>query len=114
MGDGTYIGRFATMACDHVSIRRHVLISDRVFIGDTLHRFDRTDLPIKEQYQISRGPVVIGDGSWIAIGAWILPNVRIGKNCVIRAGSVVTNDVRHYFIAAGNPACTLRTLIPCR
>jgi acetyltransferase-like isoleucine patch superfamily enzyme len=34
----------------------------------------------------------------------ILAGVRIGENCVIGAGSVVTRDVPPRCIAAGNPA----------
>lgn len=109
IGAGTYIGRFGTLACvNRVAIGRNVLISDRAFIGDALHGFARLDLPIKEQYMNSRGPVEIGDGTWIGIGVSILPNVKIGRNCVIGAGSVVTHDVPDFSVAAGVPARIIR------
>jgi len=109
IGDGTYVGRFGTLACiSRVAIGRNVLISDRVFIGDAAHGFSRTDLPIKEQYMSSRGPVEIGDGTWIGIGVSILPNVKIGRNCVIGAGSVVTHDIPDFCVAAGVPARVIR------
>jgi acetyltransferase-like isoleucine patch superfamily enzyme len=111
IGAGTYIGRFGTLACmNRVMIGRNVLISDRVFIGDSEHGFARTDLPIKEQYMRSRGPVEIGDGSWIGIDVCILSNVRIGRNCVIGAGSVVTADIPSFSIAVGVPARIVRQI----
>jgi acetyltransferase-like isoleucine patch superfamily enzyme len=109
IGSRTYIGRFATIACmNEVSIGEDVLISDRVFIGDCYHGFDRPDLPIKGQYMFSPGAVTIGDGAWIGIGVSILPNVHIGKNAVIGANSVVRCDVPDYHIAAGVPAKIIR------
>jgi acetyltransferase-like isoleucine patch superfamily enzyme len=109
IGSGTYIGRFGTLACiNRVVIGCNVLISDRVFIADSEHGFARTDLPVKDQYMYSPGPVEIGDGTWVGIGVSILPNVRIGANCVIGAGAVVTRDIPSFSVAAGVPARVLR------
>ncbi len=112
IGAGTYIGRFATLACmRRVKIGANVLMSDRVFIGDALHGFSRIDLLIKDQPMHSPGPVEIGDGTWIGIGVCILPNVKIGKHCVIGANAVVTTDVPDYHVVAGIPAKTIRSLV---
>lgn len=109
IGEGTYVGRFGTIACiNRVAIGRNVLISDRAYIGDSLHGFTRTELPIKDQYMVSKGPVEIGDGTWLGIGVSVLPNVRIGKHCVVGAGSVVTRDIADYCVAAGVPARVIR------
>lgn len=111
IGDGTYIGRFGTLACiNRLTIGRNVMISDRAFIGDATHGFARTELPIREQYLTSRGPVEIGDGTWIGIGVSILANVKIGRNCVIGAGTVVTHDVPDFCIATGAPAKVIRRI----
>ncbi len=111
IGDGCYIGRFGTLACiNRVTLGRDVMISDRVFIGDAAHGFVRADLPIREQYMTSKGPVEIGDGTWIGIGVSVMANVKIGRNCVIGAGSVVTNDVPDFCIAVGAPAKIVRRI----
>lgn len=47
--------------------------------------------------------VVIKDGVWIASGSIVLPGVVIGKNSVIGAGSIVTQDVPENELWAGNP-----------
>jgi serine acetyltransferase len=111
IGNRSYIGRFATIACmQEVTIGNDVLISDRVFIGDCYHGFDRADLPIKNQGVYSHGPVVLDDGAWIGIGVAILPNVHIGRNAVIGANSVVRCDVPDFHVAAGVPARIIRDL----
>jgi acetyltransferase-like isoleucine patch superfamily enzyme len=113
IGAGTYIGRFATLACaGRLTIGERVLVSDRVFIGDARHEYTNRDLPIMDQPLAFAGPVVIGDGTWIGIGAAILPNVTIGRHCVIGANAVVTRDVPDHHVAVGVPARILRSIDP--
>lgn len=50
------------------------------------------------------GPIEIHDNVYISMNAMIMPNVEIGKNCIISACSVVTDDVPENSIVAGNPA----------
>jgi maltose O-acetyltransferase len=50
------------------------------------------------------GIIEIGTGSWIGANAIILHGVKIGKNCIIAAGSVVNTDVKDGMIVVGNPA----------
>ena len=57
-------------------------------------------------------PVVIGKGSWIGLGAVVLPGVTIGENCVVAAGAVVTHDVPANSVCAGIPARVIRQLLP--
>lgn len=50
------------------------------------------------------GCIEIMDNVYVAMNSIILPNVRINKNCIVTAGSVVTNDIPENSIVAGNPA----------
>ena len=105
IGDGTYIGRFSQInAWREVVIGRNVLIGDRVFISDADHCFRDTSLPIIHQGDAFVGPVYLEDGCWIGIGAVILPGVIIGKNSVVAANAVVTQNVPEFSIVAGAPA----------
>ena len=56
------------------------------------------------------GPVIIEDGVWIGDKVTILPNVRIGKNAVIGANSVVTKDIPENCVAGGIPAKIIKTI----
>jgi acetyltransferase-like isoleucine patch superfamily enzyme len=50
------------------------------------------------------GPIIIEDNCIIGLRAIIFPNVRIGRNSVVAAGSVVINDVPPNSMVMGVPA----------
>ena len=50
----------------------------------------------------------IGNRCFIAVGAIILPGVKIGNEVIVGAGAVVTKDVPSNTIVAGNPAKIIR------
>lgn len=55
-----------------------------------------------------RRETVIGRCCMIGVNAVILPGVRIGDNCVVGAGSVVSRDVAGGSLVVGNPARVIR------
>jgi len=52
--------------------------------------------------------VVVEENAKIGANATILPGIRIGKNALVGAGSVVTKDVPDNVVVAGNPAKFLK------
>ncbi|MFH5186068.1 acyltransferase [Paenibacillus sp. TAB 01] len=48
--------------------------------------------------------IVIEDNVFIGARALIMPGVRIGKNAIVAAGSVVTKSVPEGCVVGGNPA----------
>lgn len=54
--------------------------------------------------------VSIGKGSWIGMGAVVLPGVSIGKGCVIGGGAVVVSDCEENSLYVGTPAKMVRRL----
>ena len=56
------------------------------------------------------GKVVIEDNVFIGAGSIVLPNVRIGANSIIGAGSVVSRDIPPNMVAAGNPIKVIKKL----
>lgn len=55
-------------------------------------------------------PIVIEDNVWLGASVTVGPGVRIGRNSVIGAGSVVLRDVPDHVVAAGTPATVVRQL----
>jgi acetyltransferase-like isoleucine patch superfamily enzyme len=87
LGDNVYISVNARFVCHD---------------GSTLpFRKDIPDLELA-------GEIVVGDNVFVGMGALILPNVKIGNNCIIGANSVVTKNVPDGVIVAGNPARIVR------
>ncbi len=50
------------------------------------------------------GCVELCDNVYIAMNATVMPDVRINKDCLITAGSVVTSDIPENTVASGIPA----------
>ena len=63
----------------------------------------------KDWDQVRTGKVVIEDRAWIGFNAIILKGVRIGREAVVAAGSVVTRDVPAGTVVGGNPARVLKS-----
>ncbi len=55
-------------------------------------------------------PVHIGNDCWLGASVTVCPGVRIGDNCVIGAGSVVTRDIPPNSFAAGVPCRVIREI----
>lgn len=54
------------------------------------------------------GPVHIGVGADIGVGAVVLPGCRIGRGVIVGAGAVVTRDIPDQAVATGAPARAIR------
>jgi acetyltransferase-like isoleucine patch superfamily enzyme len=54
--------------------------------------------------------VVIEEGAKIGANATLLPGIRVRRNALIGAGSVVTHDVPQETVVAGNPAKIINRL----
>lgn len=50
------------------------------------------------------GTIVVGDNTHIGWNRIIMPNVKIGKNCIIGCGAIVTKDIPDNSITVGIPA----------
>jgi maltose O-acetyltransferase len=55
------------------------------------------------------GKIEIRENSFIGDSAIVLPNVRIGPNSIVGAGSVVSRDIPANVVASGNPARVMGT-----
>lgn len=100
-------------AVNKIVIGNDVLFAGRVYISDHSHGEITEEallLPPAKRKLYSKGQVLIGDNVWIGEGVVVLPNVSIGKNCIIGANSVVTKSFQDNCVIAGNPAKLIRIL----
>lgn len=108
IGDNVGISGCGICVQNKISIGNNVLMGANVFIADTdFHptepqnrRFSRTNVRAEE--------VIIEDNVFIGMNSTILKGVRIGKNSIIGAHSLVTRNIPANVIAAGNPCKVLR------
>jgi acetyltransferase-like isoleucine patch superfamily enzyme len=93
-----------------IHIADNVTITGHCAIVDTTHPYEDVHDPrrIGERILDEDSYVEIGEGSFLGFGAVVLPNVRIGKHCIIGANACVTKDVPDFSVAAGNPARIIR------
>ena len=105
-GSGIYVNSNATFVDDgHIYVGDKVMFGPNVTIATASHPIDALLRARGLQYNKD---VWIGENVWIGACVVIVPGVRIGKNTVIGAGSVVTKDIPDNVVAVGNPCRVLR------
>lgn len=95
IGDNCGFSGVSIVSSVGVTIKDNVLIGANVKIGDREDHLERYNKPPQ--------PIIIEDNVWIGMNCIILKGVRIGRNSIIAAGSVVTKDVPSDCIAGGVP-----------
>jgi acetyltransferase-like isoleucine patch superfamily enzyme len=86
-----------------VSIGDDSLISPNVSIVGSNYRYDRLDIPIHQQGEITKG-IAIGKDVWIGAGCAILDGTVIGDHAIVAPNAVVSGRIAEKVIASGNPA----------
>jgi acetyltransferase-like isoleucine patch superfamily enzyme len=104
IGDGVMISQGCIIsALNRITIEENVIIGPNVMIIDNTRIPGDIRVSIKDQ-KLKIGRVHIGADSFIGYSACIMPNVTIGKRCVVGALSVVNGDIPPYSLAVGSPA----------
>ncbi len=103
----------------HSFLCEGVVLEDDVFVGhnvtftnDRYPRATNGDGQLQTEADWACIPTVVKRGASIGSGATLLCGITIGENALIGAGSVVTKDVPPDSVVAGNPARTVRSLLP--
>lgn len=90
-----------------------VKFGDNVFIGPNCGFYTAghpLDAEQRNQGLEYAKPIEVGDNVWFGGNVVVLPGVKIGNNCVIGAGSVVTKDIPERSLAYGNPCRVVRKI----
>mgnify|MGYP001578104432 FL=1 len=87
-----------------------VTIGSNVFVGpDVVFTDDPHPMDCPKYKECKKGAVV-EDFAKIGANSTILPGIRIGRNSLVGAGSVVTKDVPENSVVVGNPAKVIKTI----
>jgi acetyltransferase-like isoleucine patch superfamily enzyme len=92
-----------------ISFHNNVVVTSNVtFVTHDVFHLGLNNLN-QGNFSYNKGCIEIMDNVFIGCNSTILPNVKIGPNAIIGAGSVVTHDVAPNSIVAGNPAKVIGT-----
>ena len=87
------------------------ILADWIYICDFDHRFDRLDMPIKDQ-GIVKSPVRVGGDVWIGEKATVLRGVDVGHGSVVASHCLVNQSIPPFSIAVGVPVRVVKSRLP--
>lgn len=103
MGDHSCLGfDVDCYSVDRISIGKHATVSQYAFLCTASHDISDPHMALTTK------PISIGDGAWVAAGAFIGPGVTIGEGAVAAARAVVVKDVGPWNVVGGNPAVVIK------
>lgn len=102
IGDNSGIGVNCFIP-DGSVIGNDVMMGPNCYVHAHNHKFDRTDIPMREQGFTEWKPIVIDDDVWIGRDVAIMAGRHISKGTIIAANCVLTKDFPEYSVVGGNP-----------
>lgn len=88
----------------YANIAKGTIIEDKVFVGARTLMINTRKISKWRPYPFICDAPYIEYGVRIGSGSLICPGVRLARNCMIQAGSLVTKDTEPYGIYRGRPA----------
>lgn len=116
IGNDVIIGPNCTFIDNEkITIGSSVMIAPNVQIYTSYHPILPEDRYIYDRaendpvyFRTCAETVEIKYGAWIGVGVIILPDVTIGKNSIVGAGSVVTRSIPDGCVAVSNPCIPVK------
>ena len=106
---GASIGCYCRIGSSQITrIGKKALLASYVYVIGADHETSRTDTPIIDQPNLSRGGATIGDGAWLGTKSTVLDGVSVGHDSIVGAHSLVTRDLPAFSVAVGSPARVIR------
>lgn len=112
IGDGVGISNSTIFCFNNIEIKDHVYIGGGCKIWDSdFHSLNPIERIHLGDNNVNSLPILIEEYVFIGASSIILKGVKIGRNSIIGAGSVVTKDVPSNEIWAGNPAIFIKSIV---
>lgn len=92
------------VCCNHISIGEYTIIGPGTLIYDSEGHDYSPEVGWSQRKVRTGRPIRIGAKCFIGARCMIMSGVTIGDNCVIAAGSIITQDIPAGHKASGNPA----------
>jgi len=103
LGDHVWIGEKAwILNFEPVSIGSHACVSQDAFLCAGNHDYRTTD------FRYRNAPISIGEGAWVGARSFVAPGVKIGRECIVSAGSVVTTNLPEGMVCSGSPCAPVK------
>ena len=102
-------GSFVNSGCviytgNGVDIGDNVLIAANCTFASVSHEYaDRSKLIREQGFRPGKGGIVVESDVWIGANCVVLDGARVGRGCVIAAGSLVRGELEPYGVYGGNP-----------
>lgn len=116
-GGKIVLGDDVRMSATTIYSRASIHIGNHTSIGGNTKIYDHDFHPIDPEERLDHPnsgmkckPVEIGENVFIGCNCIILKGSKIGNNCVIGAGAVVSGQFEDNCVIAGNPARVIRKL----
>jgi acetyltransferase-like isoleucine patch superfamily enzyme len=108
IGDNSGFNGSVIHCADRVQIGNNVLAGYNVLIDDSDHH--PIDPAARHSNTAESKAIIIEDNVWLGINVTVLKGVKIGKNSVIGANSLVLTDVPADSLAIGNPCRVIKKI----
>lgn len=108
IGQFSQVGPF-TVILGGVGVRigNNVMIGPHCCIAAGSHDHRQVERPMRFAGDLAKGPIIVEDNVWIGANVTLTDGVRIGRDAVVGANSVVTKNVAPYDVVGGVPARVL-------
>ncbi len=111
------IGNNVGISNSSITAHKKVIIEDNVTIGNGCKIFDTDFHPVDPQERknnndknIKKETIIICENAFLGTGVVVVKGVKIGKNSVVGANSVVIKSIPDNEIWAGNPARKIKDI----
>ena len=109
LDEGCNIGsycRIGTMGKSRIG--KKVLLGAFCYVVGAYHETERTDIPILDQPSRTKGGAEVDDGCWLGARVTVLDGVKVGRDSIVGAHAVVTENLPEFCVAVGAPAKVIR------